>query len=410
MTLREPPFPTPSSSLDPDECTCTGHIGCCPQHKSTRAPFPHTRSAAPASSEEGQQIGRPFRSLRAFFRSFRSFQAPKTKLENEKSVQPTTTTTTTVSSPYSESASETFAPATNTGRDGVQQADYPSSPPPPYQPLPSPTQSLAFRSANTLAPIHQHVPYHLSLDHIDCVRHQRKLGPQSRPILIPELSAEGRLHHTHFVYIYWSSEVYFDAGTFLQKEHFVYLMNPWTNRPVYLAGCPHQSVSISWLVFGVPGAPPPLVPRYVQAQIATRPHCPLNAHQAWNSEQGCWKHVSACTVCHVDAVCQIELKTDGSLRGQYTCYRDLGRGVKAAPNQPKWRPLLTGNNDANTRQEGGSTAGSARQWAGYPDVFVRVWHTAKAVGCFGLDDFVHLTRYGVFQVSKETVENREIEY
>lgn len=429
MTSWEPPSPTPSSSLEPDKClNCTcSYIGCCHEHTSTRIPFPHPRAAAPGPLKEtpgplketpapSKEISRSFRSVRTLFRSSWFFRAPKTRLGDKESVRPTTettattATTTAASSPYSESTSECSKPAATAGSDGVEQTECQSSPPPPYQLLPLPTPSPAFRSASTLAPIHHSVPYHLSLDHIDCVRQRRGLGPQSGPILITELSDQGELNHPNFVYKYWSSEVIFHAGRFLQEEHFIYLVNPRCNSPAYLAGCPHQSVSVSKLVFRE--GPLTVVSRHVKAQIATRPpHCPQHSPQAWNSDQGVWRHLSVCTVCHANAVCEIELQTSGALRVQYTCYRDLGRGVKADPNQPKWRPLLTGEKDRNTGQERGSTADGARQWtASDPDAFVRLWHAAKDVGGFGLTKFVSFNRYGCVEVSKDTVEDEEVKY
>lgn len=232
-------------------------------------------------------------------------------------------------------------------------------------------------SGFTLPPIHYRMQYHLSMNNLNCI--SRRLGPETETRYILELSLAGSASSDKDTQYQWSSEIYFDNGTFLQKQEIrTAFHRADENPPEHFTGCPHQSLSVYTPTFrdreGMCEA---------EAWITCKPsRCPSHPMQKWSSFQGPYTHISSCTICYSDTECHIEL--DGSyLNVRYTCFRDLGAGTD--PNDPKWRSLLTGVGIIHRPQ--------------YEfEVLRRVWNAAFRLRRSNLWDVVHQTPHGLFHV------------
>ncbi|KAK8087130.1 hypothetical protein PG994_002104 [Apiospora phragmitis] len=112
------------------------------------------------------------------------------------------------------------------------------------------TSDLPFDTGSimTLQPIHDAVPYHLAFYHLNYAR--RRLDPKVKLAFIPEISCQGTSvikSTTHRdMPCNWSSRIYFDNGTFLQKQELMYTMDArhafWPSITVRL--CSHESVRL----------------------------------------------------------------------------------------------------------------------------------------------------------------------
>lgn len=106
--------------------------------------------------------------------------------------------------------------------------------------------SLRYPSASTLAPVHSLMAYHLSFEHLSCIR--RKLGDKMQKTKhIPELSWEDEVNSTHGVDYEMLSEVYTCKGEFLQRQQIRLSYGSGDSSPngEQFFGCPHQSVRVS---------------------------------------------------------------------------------------------------------------------------------------------------------------------
>ncbi|KAL7904348.1 hypothetical protein GGI35DRAFT_463325 [Trichoderma velutinum] len=232
-------------------------------------------------------------------------------------------------------------------------------------------------SAFTLTPIHHLMQYHLSMNNLSCI--SRRLSPETETMFIPELSFKGSASSDQDTQHRWSSEVYYDKGTFLQIQEIntAFYRND-ENPPEHFRGCPHQSLSVHTPDFrdrdGMCEA---------EAWITSTPsRCRSHPMQKWSNFQGPYTHITSCTICHADTECYIEL--NGSyLDVRYTCFRDLGTGTD--PNDPKWHSLLTG---------GGTTHRPKHEF----EVLMRVWDTALKLRRSNLYDVPHQTPNGMFHV------------
>lgn len=261
--------------------------------------------------------------------------------------------------------------------------------------------SVDYHPAQTLAPIHASVPYHLSLDHLDCVRRQRNLARGSSTVFIEELSDSGKLTPKIGIHYYWTNEIHYTKwGLFLQKQRVRCIMTQYQKDPVRLVSCPHRSVNISEPVFLKDAHN-----AYAQVQVQNYPpHCPRHECETWSSEEGDFTQLSGCSVCYSDAECHMR-KYNKLVDVRYTCYRDLGSGIKADPMQTKWRPLLTGEEevkDENRAQVRNGTFGVCM----YPhtghefDVYIRVWNAASKLRRPDNRTLIHRTSKGPLDVLK----------
>lgn len=249
-------------------------------------------------------------------------------------------------------------------------------------------QKPDFQSAHTLVPIHPAVQFHLSLDHLDCVRRQRQLGPRSPLTNIKELDCNVSITPWMIGEFYWSNEVYYMDGTFLQKQSIQCWRNERDQRPIQLTACPHQSLEISGHVFSHIKTSDTWGPKAkVELNIANQPpRCPSHAAETWNSLQGNYTQLTSCTKCHSYADCEIEML--GTLFSvTFTCYKNLGSGVKSDVKHPKWLPLLTGYVDGEINELKGD---SLRQRSIHDlDKFAYVWIEAKGLSSRGLRDAIY---------------------
>lgn len=237
---------------------------------------------------------------------------------------------------------------------------------------------LDVKSALTLVPIHRVIAFHLSLDNLSCIR--RRLDPNTKIAFIPELYHKDTATSDQRTGYYWSNEIYFRKGRFLQKQEISGgLSEGYENPAEHFTGCPHQSLSV---------ATPTFTTKNGLLQVQTwvtnyPPRCPSHSRERWSNSQGPYSQVVSCTICHSDAECVLKLE-HSTLYIRYTCYRDLGPGTD--PDHYKWTSLLTGEG-VPYREE-------------YKfDVFTRVWNTAhRELFQAGLHEVTHQTPNGVFNV------------
>ncbi|KAL6852148.1 hypothetical protein J3F83DRAFT_756733 [Trichoderma novae-zelandiae] len=240
---------------------------------------------------------------------------------------------------------------------------------------------IGLQSALTLVPIHSVMAYHLSLDHLECIR--GRLSPGTKTAFIPELSYEDGCVSESLTDYSWSNEIYFSKGSFLQKQEIdCYQSRADENRPESFTACPHRSLTISTPEFTINNN---MVE--VSARVTNHPpRCASHGSEKWSNFDGKYAQLVTCTICHADAECVLELH-DRSLRIRYTCYRDLGPGVDSGHS--KWLALLTGQ-------------GSPQREGREPEVYERVWHTANNLRRRGLYRVTHQTPNGVFNIGTKS--------
>uniref|UniRef100_A0A8H7TVR1 Uncharacterized protein n=1 Tax=Bionectria ochroleuca TaxID=29856 RepID=A0A8H7TVR1_BIOOC len=196
--------------------------------------------------------------------------------------------------------------------------------------------SLRYSSASTLAPVHSLMTYHLSFEHLSCIR--RKLGDKmQKTSYVPELSWKDSVTSMDGVDYEMLSEVYTSKGEFLQRQQIRLRYGRGDSSPngEQLFGCPHQSVRISSPVRNKRSS---LVD--VKVDISHHPpRCASHKSRTWCNLEGQYAHIAVCTICHSDAELQLRMNTH-YLIIVYTCYRSLGTAEDSS--DPKWKALLTG--------------------------------------------------------------------
>ncbi|KAL7784633.1 hypothetical protein V8C37DRAFT_395495 [Trichoderma ceciliae] len=237
--------------------------------------------------------------------------------------------------------------------------------------------SFSLQSALTLAPIHSTMSYHLSLDHLDCIR--RRLNPGTKKAFIPELSCKDSCTSEQGTSYRWSSEIYFRKGSFLQKQEITcFLTEGFENPAEDFTGCPHQSLTISTPEFKVNNNM-----LEVQAWVTNHPpRCASHTRQKWSNCHGPYTQIVICRICHSDAECVLELR-NRSFYIRYTCYRNLGLGMD--PTHSKWLALLTGEGRPHRQQHN-------------LKLYARVWRTAYSLQREGLHEVTHRTPNALFNV------------
>lgn len=170
------------------------------------------------------------------------------------------------------------------------------------------------------------------------------------------------------------SEIYYDRGTFLQRQQIEWLVWPSDDceGETFLC-CPNQSLSISKPIFskGRSGV------LEVQCAITNNPQrCPRHQNDQWSNLQGQYVQTVACKICHSDAECI--MKMSHHLQVTHTCYRDLGPGIYM---DDKWISLLT--------DEGGP-----ERPADNLALYTRVFRVAYQLSRRGLESVAHQTPKG----------------
>ncbi|KAH7310468.1 hypothetical protein B0I35DRAFT_439104 [Stachybotrys elegans] len=270
----------------------------------------------------------------------------------------------------------TFAPLTdpekNTLEPSSQSADRQSeaSPAPPIGGLSS---RMIFDSSSTLGPVYYALPYHLSLDHLACIR--RRLEPSTKPVAIPELTFIEKATSETGQWLSWYYETYFHRDTFLQRQMVECYHFKGDKSSHQFRSCPHQTLVISDLSFGKKNG---FVE--IQATITNEPgRCPSHTKERWSSSNGRHVHIVACTKCYSDAECVLRVNSDRVLI-KYTCFRDVGPGTSL--EHPKWQSLLTGSTCPD-RQD------AHNLW-----VYSRVWRVADRLNRPELYEYTHKTPSG----------------
>lgn len=235
----------------------------------------------------------------------------------------------------------------------------------------------------TITPIHDKICYHLSFNHLNSIR-QRCL-PETSQALIPELCCHDRFISKRYTTYDSLSEIYFDKGTFLQRQQMQCCINlnkySSSRQQEYFIGCPHQSLTIS-----VP------IIMFNEDILEARawvtnnpPRCASHPSKRWKSSEGPYAQMTVCTICHSDAECTLQLK-DAYLTIRYTCYRDLGIGT--SPRDYKWLALLTGEGSPHRRE-------------GEVSLYARVWKAALDLKRNRLYEVTHQTPNGLFNMGTE---------
>ncbi|ETS73766.1 hypothetical protein PFICI_14712 [Pestalotiopsis fici W106-1] len=234
-------------------------------------------------------------------------------------------------------------------------------------------------SVNTLTPIHPSMPYHLAFYHLDCIR--RQLDVNVPIAFIPELSCSGIAHFYNNGPEYaWSSEVYFENGSFLQKQEISYVVEKGFNiKDIEFTECPHITFTVGRPSF-VEQDGWQVAKSTIRSTVNGQPYC-----RSWTSIDGRSSKMSRCLVCHSDHEQILEV-IGRQLHVRNTCYRDLGFGTDRC--QPKWTALLTGMGILQQRN-----------YLGHDQVFGRVWRTAKRLGRPNLHVVIHVSNHGEYDVS-----------
>jgi hypothetical protein len=234
-------------------------------------------------------------------------------------------------------------------------------------------------SSLTITPVHATMRYHLSLDHLACVRRQFDSGTDVD--LVQSLSCNGSYTSKECNYYDWLNDIYFLRDTFLQRQQMECRLGDEAKTAEYFVGCPHQSLCIS---------PPEFEYKDGMLEVQTwvtnyPPRCAVHPREKWSSSQGPYAQIVVCTICHSDAECTLEL-FGTYLKIEYICYRDLGLGV--SPTDPKWLALLTGKGNPHRQKY------DLRLYA-------RVWGTGRNMGRLGVNEVIHQTPDGSFNASDE---------
>jgi hypothetical protein len=221
------------------------------------------------------------------------------------------------------------------------------------------------QSVGTLAPLHPSLPYHLAFYHLDCVRHQLKLASRHitlpRRLFIPELSCSGTSDFFHDRHTYtWSNEVYFEKGTFLQKQEIEYYVDEGSPYPaIPLTSCPHTTVKLQRPLFKDKDG---FLEAKVWATVKTARQR-SNWDGWWTSKAGRLASISACPTCHSDTEFTLDL-LGRQIHIRLACYRDLGPATERS--FPRWNSLLTGKGFPNRPYR--------------YDTYKRVWYCAHKLG------------------------------
>ncbi|EHK44791.1 hypothetical protein TRIATDRAFT_38221 [Trichoderma atroviride IMI 206040] len=234
-------------------------------------------------------------------------------------------------------------------------------------------------SALTLLPIHHTVNYHLSQDHLACIR--RQFDSRTDTDLVESLSCNDKHISRENCHYEWLNEIYFQHGTFIQRQQMRCHLSDRTKETEYFTGCPHQSIRIY---------PPKFGYKNDKLEIQTRinnnpPRCPIHPMESWNSSQGPYTQIVVCTICHSDAECLLEVN-GAYLKIKYTCYRDLGPGT--SPTDSKWLALLTGE-------------GSPHRQKYELKLYARVWGIGRRLRRPGIHEVTHQTPNGPFNARDE---------
>lgn len=283
--------------------------------------------------------------------------------------------------------------ATNYSKPQSPKPQYPKPQyPKPQSPKPqSPKpQSLFFSSlpfdpvsVNTIQPIHKSVSHHLAFYHLHCIR--RQLNPKVSSAFIPELSCNGTAHfYEHGPEFAWSSEIYFDRGTFLQKQEISCVLEPGPDiEDINFSECPHRFFKVGNLSSieknGWMGA---------KCTLRFYPYSWLDQieDRQWKSKDGRFTSMGMCLLCHSDHEKVMEV-VGCQLHIRLTCYRDLGSGTDR--NQEEWTAVSTGQVETPWRRR-----------LEYKEVYGRVWRTAKRLGRPNLHVTIHKREGEEFDVSK----------
>lgn len=196
------------------------------------------------------------------------------------------------------------------------------------------------------------MPYHLAYYHLHCARKDLRSTNNTRTIKVASLSCKGESDlGTKGAWLEWSSEVYYDKGTFLQKEEVLFLMDKEAlASDIWLDTCPHRRLRIRTPIFGImdgfthvrvqivhvpqePWKPYRRPPYSLGADDAVWPKC-------WESHLGIYYESAPCLSCYTDADTTMEVVED-QLQVRHICYKDLGSGRE--PTDIKWRATLPGS-------------------------------------------------------------------
>ncbi|KAK3934919.1 hypothetical protein QBC46DRAFT_398640 [Diplogelasinospora grovesii] len=237
------------------------------------------------------------------------------------------------------------------------------------------------------------MPYHLAFYHLDCIRRQFRAGLDlaKAATFIPELSCSGTSsfdqngRHEYS----WSSDVYFDKGTFLQKQEIRCVMERGGSYPseIRLTCCPHDTLILSSLSYGEENGFL-LARMWVGRSSMIQVGFPWRACPGWwCSKEGRHAGIIVCATCHSDAESTIEL-LGNQVHVRFTCYRDLGPATNRYV--PRWTALLTGK---------GMSYRSHNDYS----LYARVWRTAQKLGRPDLHLITHQREYhGEFVADSST--------
>lgn len=240
----------------------------------------------------------------------------------------------------------------------------------------------------TLTPIHPSLCYHLCHDNLAYIRQQLSPPSAQQSVFVPELSSKQSITSDEDIVFYWSSEIYFSKGTFLQIQKVQCTIHQRDNKrykPQRFTACPHHSLTISDPSFSSRNGF-----REVQATVENSPpRCPNHPEGVrWISQGPLHTQMVVCTICHSDAECVLREQA-GGLHVWYACYRDLGSGEYL---DGKWMALLSGEGDRDPCRSGDKL-----------ELYSRVWNTGSRLRRAGMESFTHEGPWGIFNVSSRQI-------
>lgn len=193
------------------------------------------------------------------------------------------------------------------------------------------------QSVRTLIPSHPHMPYHFAFYHLHCIR--RQLGLSVRKAFITELSCKGVFSHNGLEYT-WLSDVYFDKGTFLQKQKVSYVIGQDSrSQEIRLISCPHHDLRIEKPIFKNMDGFTDVEITLWEYQRQDKSRQKVQACGKWSGSQGRYHGPIVCSICYADAEYTFECVYD-QLHVRFVCYKDLGPGDDR--NNTKWLSLAAG--------------------------------------------------------------------
>ncbi|KAK8024136.1 hypothetical protein PG993_012202 [Apiospora rasikravindrae] len=253
----------------------------------------------------------------------------------------------------------------------------------------------------TLDPMHPAMPYGLAFYHLNYAR--RQLKPTNSVAFVPELSCSSRSRFgPRGPSFDWTSEVYYNSGSFFQRQEIRCILDEGRNQypPLEICFCHHQQACFSdWTLENKDGH------LAASAKISFAPgRYNHDRGYTWRNDRGAnLADLHICTCCHCDFEYNVEV-VGRQVNVRFACYKDLGAATDRF--EPKWRCHLTDKGLSITRDS------PWRAWTGeIPcrsdslrdyELYRYIWQTAKKLNRPNLHLVMFEAARGEFQSSSDS--------